>query len=289
MGFFDKLKKINIFAAFGSELTDDFYDELEESLILADTGMDVALDLVEQLRRRAREQGIKTVEGARELMRSIIAETLTVGEMGLDLSTKPSVALFIGVNGVGKTTTIGKIGAQLKSEGKRVIFCAADTFRAAASQQLTIWADRAGVEIVKQHEGADPAAVVFDAASAAKARRADVVLVDTAGRLHNKQNLMNELNKISRVIDRELPDAARETLLVLDATTGQNGLIQARQFKEAAGITGIVLTKLDGTAKGGIAIAITRELGVPVKYAGVGEGVDDLKPFDPMEYAEAII
>ena len=289
MGFFDKLKKINIFAAFGSELTDDFYDELEESLILADTGMDVALDLVEQLRRRAREQGIKTVEGARELMRSIIAETLTVGEMGLDLSTKPSVALFIGVNGVGKTTTIGKIGAQLKSEGKRVIFCAADTFRAAASQQLTIWADRAGVEIVKQHEGADPAAVVFDAVSAAKARRADVVLVDTAGRLHNKQNLMNELNKISRVIDRELPDAARETLLVLDATTGQNGLIQARQFKEAAGITGIVLTKLDGTAKGGIAIAITRELGVPVKYAGVGEGVDDLKPFDPMEYAEAII
>ena len=289
MGFFDKLKKINIFAAFGSELTDDFYDELEESLILADTGMDVALDLVEQLRRRAREQGIKTVEGARELMRNIIAETLTVGEMGLDLSTKPSVVLFIGVNGVGKTTTIGKIGAQLKSEGKRVIFCAADTFRAAASQQLTIWADRAGVEIVKQHEGADPAAVVFDAASAAKARRADVVLVDTAGRLHNKQNLMNELNKISRVIDRELPDAARETLLVLDATTGQNGLIQARQFKEAAGITGIVLTKLDGTAKGGIAIAITRELGVPVKYAGVGEGVDDLKPFDPMEYAEAII
>ena len=289
MGFFDKLKKINIFAAFGSELTDDFYDELEESLILADTGMDVALDLVEQLRRRAREQGVKTVEGARELMRSIIAETLTVGEMGLDLSTKPAVALFIGVNGVGKTTTIGKIGAQLKSEGKRVIFCAADTFRAAASQQLTIWADRAGVEIVKQHEGADPAAVVFDAASAAKARRADVVLVDTAGRLHNKQNLMNELNKISRVIDRELPDAARETLLVLDATTGQNGLIQARQFKEAAGITGIVLTKLDGTAKGGIAIAITRELGVPVKYAGVGEGVDDLKPFDPMEYAEAII
>ena len=289
MGFFDKLKKINIFAAFGSELTDDFYDELEESLILADTGMDVTLDLVEQLRRRAREQGVKTVEGARELMRSIIAETLTVGEMGLDLSTKPSVALFIGVNGVGKTTTIGKIGAQLKSEGKRVIFCAADTFRAAASQQLTIWADRAGVEIVKQHEGADPAAVVFDAASAAKARRADVVLVDTAGRLHNKQNLMNELNKISRVIDRELPDAARETLLVLDATTGQNGLIQARQFKEAAGITGIVLTKLDGTAKGGIAIAITRELGVPVKYAGVGEGVDDLKPFDPMEYAEAII
>ena len=289
MGFFDKLKKINIFAAFGSELTDDFYDELEESLILADTGMDVALDLVEQLRRRAREQGVKTVEGARELMRSIIAETLTVGEMGLDLSTKPSVALFIGVNGVGKTTTIGKIGAQLKSKGKRVIFCAADTFRAAASQQLTIWADRAGVEIVKQHEGADPAAVVFDAASAAKARRADVVLVDTAGRLHNKQNLMNELNKISRVVDRELPGCARETLLVLDATTGQNGLIQAKQFQQAAGVTGIVLTKLDGTAKGGIAIAIAKELGVPVKYAGVGEGIDDLKPFDAMDFAQALI
>ena len=288
MGFFDKLKKINIFAAFGSELTDDFYDELEESLILADTGMDVALDLVEQLRRRAREQGVKTVEGARELMRSIIAETLTVGEMGLDLSTKPSVALFIGVNGVGKTTTIGKIGAQLKGEGKRVIFCAADTFRAAASQQLTIWADRAGVEIVKQQEGADPAAVGVDAASAAKARRADVVLVDTAGRLHNKQNLMNELNKISRVIDRELPDAARETLLVLDATTGQNGLIQARQFKEAAGITGIVLTKLDGTAKGGIAIAIREELGLPVRYIGVGEQLDDMQPFDAKEYIEAI-
>ena len=289
MGFFDKLKKINIFANFGTELTDDFYDELEESLILADTGMDVTLDLVEQLRRRARQEGVKTVEGARELMRNIIAETLTVGEMGLDLSTKPAVALFIGVNGVGKTTTIGKIGAQLKNEGKRVIFCAADTFRAAASEQLTIWADRAHADIVKQHEGADPAAVVFDAMSAARARGTDVVLVDTAGRLHNKQNLMNELNKISRVIDRELPGCAKETLLVLDATTGQNGLIQAKQFREAAGITGIVLTKLDGTAKGGIAIAIARELGVPVKYAGVGEGIDDLRPFDALEFAQALI
>ena len=289
MGFFDKLKKINIFAAFGSELTDDFYDELEESLILADTGMDVALDLVEQLRRRAREQGVKTVEGARELMRSIIAETLTVGEMGLDLSTKPSVALFIGVNGVGKTTTIGKIGAQLKSKGKRVIFCAADTFRAAASQQLTIWADRAGVEIVKQHEGADPAAVVFDAASAAKARRADVVLVDTAGRLHNKQNLMNELNKISRIVARELPDAAKEVLLVLDGTTGQNGLIQANQFKEIAGVTAIALTKLDGTAKGGIVIAVADALQIPVKFVGVGEQADDLMPFSAKEFVEALI
>ena len=295
MGFFDKLKKINIFSSLahlGSELNDDFYDELEESLILADTGMDVTLELVAELRRRVRAEGIKTLEEARACMCRVIADAMNVGDGALDLSTSPSVVLFIGVNGVGKTTTIGKIGAQLRHQGKkgkRVLLCAADTFRAAAAEQLTIWAERAGVDIVKQHEGADPAAVVFDATSAAKARRSDVVLVDTAGRLHNKQNLMNELNKISRVIDRELPDAARETLLVLDATTGQNGLIQARQFKEAAGITGIVLTKLDGTAKGGIAIAITRELGVPVKYAGVGEGVDDLKPFDPMEYAEAII
>ena len=289
MGFFDKLKKINIFASFGSELTDDFYDELEESLILADTGMDVTLELVEELRRRVRAEGIKTMEDARSCMCRIIAEALNAGEQELNLSTKPSVALFIGVNGVGKTTTIGKIGAQLKRSGKKVLFCAADTFRAAAAEQLTIWADRAKVDIIKQHEGADPAAVVFDATTAAKARLTDVVLVDTAGRLHNKQNLMNELNKISRVIDRELPGCARETLLVLDATTGQNGLIQAKQFKEAAGITGIVLTKLDGTAKGGIAIAIAKELGVPVKYAGVGEGIDDLKPFDAMEFAQALI
>ena len=289
MGFFDKLKKINIFASFGSELSDDFYDELEESLILADTGMDTTLELVAELRRRVREKGVKTLEEARACMVEVIADALNAGEPGLNLSTTPSVVLFIGVNGVGKTTTIGKIGAQLKGEGKKVLFCAADTFRAAAAEQLTIWSDRAGVDIIKQHEGADPAAVVYDAMSAAKARRSDVVLVDTAGRLHNKQNLMNELNKISRVIDREGPGCARETLLVLDATTGQNGLVQARQFKEAAGITGIVLTKLDGTAKGGIAIAIARELGVPVKYAGVGEGIDDLKPFDAVEFAQALI
>ena len=289
MGFFDKLKKINIFASLGSELNDDFYDELEESLILADTGMDTTLELVEQLRRRVKEEGIRTMEEARACMCRCIAEMMTVGRPDLDLSTKPAVVLFIGVNGVGKTTTIGKLGAQLKKERKKVLLCAADTFRAAASQQLTIWADRSGLDIIKQHEGADPAAVVFDAASAAKARGTDVVLVDTAGRLHNKQNLMNELNKISRVIDRELPGCARETLLVLDATTGQNGLIQAKQFKEAAGITGIVLTKLDGTAKGGIAIAIAKELGVPVKYAGVGEGIDDLQPFDAMEFAQALL
>ena len=289
MGFFDKLKKINIFAGFGSELTDDFYDELEESLILADTGMDVTLELVEQLRRRVREEHIKTMEGARECMVRIITEAMTVGQPELDLTNKPAVVLFIGVNGVGKTTTIGKIGHQLRRSGRKVLFAAADTFRAAAAEQLTIWADRAGVEIIKQHEGADPAAVVFDATSAARARKSDVVLVDTAGRLHNKQNLMNELNKISRVIDRELPGCSRETLLVLDATTGQNGLIQAKQFNEAAGITGIVLTKLDGTAKGGIAIAIAKELGVPVKYAGVGEGIDDLKPFDAADFAQALI
>ena len=292
MGFFDKLKKINIFSSLahlGSELNDDFYDELEESLILADTGMDVTLELVAELRRRVRAEGIKTLEEARACMCRVIADAMNVGDGALDLSTSPSVVLFIGVNGVGKTTTIGKIGAQLRHQGKKVLFCAADTFRAAAADQLEIWSERSGVELVRQYEGADPAAVVFDALSAAKARSADVVLIDTAGRLHNKQNLMNELNKISRVVDRELPGCDRETLLVLDATTGQNGLIQAKQFKETAGITGIVLTKLDGTAKGGIAIAIAKELGVPVKYAGVGEGIDDLKPFNAAEFAQALI
>ena len=292
MGFFDKLKKINIFEAFtsmGSEVTDEFYDELEESLILADTGMDTTLELVQQLRDRVRSEHIKTLEDARSCMCRVIAEAMDTGDNTLNLNNKPAVVLFIGVNGVGKTTTIGKIGHQLKGEGKKVLLCAADTFRAAAAEQLTIWADRSNLDIIKQHEGADPAAVVFDATSAARARNSDVVLVDTAGRLHNKQNLMNELNKISRVIDRELPGCSRETLLVLDATTGQNGLIQAKQFKEAAGITGIVLTKLDGTAKGGIAIAIAKELGVPVKYAGVGEGIDDLKPFDAVEFAQALI
>ena len=214
---------------------------------------------------------------------------LTVGSGELDMTNRPAVCLFIGVNGVGKTTTIGKVATRLKGEGKKILLCAGDTFRAAAADQLTIWAERAGVDIIKQHEGADPAAVVFDALSAAKARKADMVLVDTAGRLHNKQNLMNELNKISRVIQRELPDASRETLLVLDATTGQNGLIQARQFKESAGLTGVVLTKLDGTAKGGIVVAIAKELGVPVKFIGVGEGVDDLMPFEPENFVEALL
>ncbi|MBE6956440.1 MAG: signal recognition particle-docking protein FtsY [Ruminococcaceae bacterium] len=291
MGFFDKLKKINIFSAFGfgSEVDDDFYDELEEALILADAGMDTAVDTVELLRRRVKQERIKTVEEARGAMCDILTDLLSAGEGKLNLDSPPAVVLFIGVNGVGKTTTIGKIGHQLKEEGKKVLLCAADTFRAAAADQLTIWAERSNLEIIKQHEGADPAAVVFDATTAARARKADVVLVDTAGRLHNKQNLMNELNKISRVLDRELLGSSRETLLVLDATTGQNGLVQAKQFKEAAGITGIVLTKLDGTAKGGIALAIAKELGLPVKYAGVGEGIDDLKPFDPKEFAQALI
>ena len=299
MGFFDKIKagltrtKENIGhsldSLFAGELDDDFYDELEETLILGDMGMDTTIKAVAELRRRVKAEKIKDTEGARECLRRVLTDMLNVGDCALDLSASPAVILVIGVNGVGKTTTIGKLGARLKGEGKKVLLAAADTFRAAAADQLEIWSQRSEVELVRQHEGADPAAVVFDAMQAAKARKTDVVLVDTAGRLHNKQNLMNELNKISRVIDRELPGCARETLLVLDATTGQNGLIQAKQFKEAAGITGIVLTKLDGTAKGGIAIAIAKELGVPVKYAGVGEGVDDLKPFDAMEFAEALI
>ena len=288
MGLFDRIRKIGIFNGF-SQLDDDFYEELEESLIMADLGMDATMEAVEELKERCKAEKIKDTEGARVCMRAILAEQLTAVKAGLELNTKPSVVLFIGVNGVGKTTTIGKLASVLKKEGKRVLLAAGDTFRAAAADQLTIWAGRSGVDIIKQHEGADPAAVVFDAISAAKARGTDVILVDTAGRLHNKQNLMNELNKISRVIDRELPDASRETLLVLDATTGQNGLIQAKQFKEAAGLTGIVLTKLDGTAKGGIVVAIARELGLPVKYVGLGEGIDDLQPFDADSYVEALL
>ena len=288
MGFFDKIRKIGIFNGF-SKLDDDFYDELEESLVMADMGAETTMEAVEELKQRCKRNKIKDTDGAKACMKEILAEILTVGDPRVDMSRTPAVVLFIGVNGVGKTTSIGKLAARWKGEGKRVLLCAGDTFRAAAADQLTIWSERAGVDIIKQHEGADPAAVVYDAMSAAKARKTDVVLVDTAGRLHNKQNLMNELNKISRVIDRECPDASRETLLVLDATTGQNGLIQAKQFGESAGITGIVLTKLDGTAKGGIVIAIAKELGVPVKLAGVGEGLDDLKPFDAKDYVEAII
>ena len=290
MGFFDKLKKIttNLFGGF-TEADEAFFEELEETLILADLGMNTALDAVEQLRTRVRKEKLEGQEAVRDALRDILVELISVEDTELDLSTQPSVVLFIGVNGVGKTTSIGKLGSELKREGKRVLFCAADTFRAAAADQLQIWAERAGCEIVRQHEGADPGAVLFDALQAAKARNVDVVLCDTAGRLHNKANLMAELSKLSKIIDRECPGAARETLLVLDATTGQNGLIQAKQFKEAAGLTGIVLTKLDGTAKGGIVIAIAKELGVPVKLVGVGEGIDDLRPFNARAYVEAII
>ena len=290
MGFFDKLKKIttNLFGGF-TEADEAFFEELEETLILADLGMDTALEAVERLRQRVRKEKLHDQEEVRAALRDILVEMMDVGDTALDTSTKPSVVLFIGVNGVGKTTSIGKLGSQLKNEGKRVLFCAADTFRAAAADQLQIWSERAGCELVRQHEGADPGAVLFDALQAAKARNVDVVLCDTAGRLHNKANLMAELSKLSKIIGRECPGCARETLLVLDATTGQNGLIQARTFKETAGLTGIVLTKLDGTAKGGIVIAIARELGVPVKFAGVGEGIDDLRPFDARSYVEAII
>ena len=299
MGFFEKIKagltrtKENIGHSFdqlfAGELNDDFYDELEEALILSDMGVDTSMKAVEELRRRAKSEKIKDAEGGRACLRKILTEFLEVGDAGLKLETKPSVVLFIGVNGVGKTTTIGKLSARMKGEGKRVLLAAADTFRAAAADQLEIWSERSGVDIVRQHEGADPAAVVYDALSAARARGTDVILVDTAGRLHNKQNLMNELNKISRILERELPGADRETLLVLDATTGQNGLIHAKQFQEAAGVTGIVLTKLDGSAKGGIVIAIAQELGVPVKFIGVGEGLDDLMPFEPAEFVKAFV
>ena len=290
MGFFDKLKKIttNLFSGF-SEADEAFFEELEETLILADLGMDTALEAVEKLRTHVRKEKLRDQEEVKTALRDILVEMMDVGDTALETSTQPSVVLFIGVNGVGKTTSIGKLGSQLKSQGKRVLFCAADTFRAAAADQLEIWSQRAGCGLVRQHEGADPGAVLFDALQAAKARGVDVVLCDTAGRLHNKANLMAELSKLSKIIDRECPGCARETLLVLDATTGQNGLIQARTFKETAGLTGIVLTKLDGTAKGCIVIAIARELGVPVKLAGVGEGIDDLRPFDARSYVEAII
>ena len=288
MGLFDKIKKLNVFSGFFS-IDEDFFDELEENLILADMGMDTTLEAVEELRSRVKEKKIKDPEEVKACLREILVEMLDVGDVALDLAGKPAVLLMIGVNGVGKTTTIGKLASLLKKEGNRVLLAAGDTFRAAAADQLSIWADRAQVEIVRHEEGSDPAAVVFDAMNAARARKADVVLVDTAGRLHNKQNLMNELNKMSRVIVRESPDSRKEDLLVLDATTGQNGLIQAKQFGESAGITGIVLTKLDGTAKGGIVLAIAKELGVPVKFVGLGEGIDDLQPFDAAEFAQALV
>ena len=284
MGIFSKLKQAWFGDVNWEKLDDEFFDNLEESLILADVGVNIATEAVNSLRNAVFSYDMKDPEQVKAELRKILLQKLSVGDAALDTAKSPTVILVIGVNGVGKTTSIGKLAKRLKAEGKKVLLCAGDTFRAAAADQLEIWAKRAEVPIVRQHEGADPGAVLFDALQAAKARNIDVVLCDTAGRLHNKQNLMNELAKLRKIIDRELPDAGRETLLVLDATTGQNGLIQARSFKETAGLTGIVLTKLDGTAKGGIVIAIARELGVPVKFVGVGEGVDDLKPFDPEEF-----
>ena len=301
MGLFSKIKEglartrknfstqlSGIFAAF-TGADDAFYEELEETLIFADLGARTSADIVANLRETAKREGIRIGEELKAALADILTQLLDLGDAALRLDTKPSIILVIGVNGVGKTTTIGKLAMRYKNEGKKVLLCAGDTFRAAAGEQLSIWAKRAGADIVRRDEGADPASVIYDGINAAKARGADVIICDTAGRLHNKSNLMNELNKISRIIDRELPDAARETLLVLDATTGQNGLIQAQQFKEAANITGIVLTKLDGTAKGGIVFAIASELRVPVKLVGVGEKPDDLIDFNGREFSEAIL
>ena len=288
MGIFSKLKQAWFGDVNWEKLDDDFFDNLEESLILADVGVNIAAEAVNSLRNAVFSYDMKDPEQVKAELRKILLQKLSVGDAALDTAKSPTVILVIGVNGVGKTTSIGKLAARLKGEGKKVLLCAGDTFRAAAADQLEIWANRAGVPIVRQHEGADPGAVLFDALQAAKARDVDVVLCDTAGRLHNKQNLMNELAKLRKIIDREVPDAAKETLLVLDATTGQNGLIQARTFKETAGLTGIVLTKMDGTAKGGIVIAIAQELQTPVKFVGVGEGADDLRPFDAREFLQEL-
>ncbi len=301
MGFFDKIKAglAKTRAVFSSALEDvfdnadkideDFYEELEETLILADLGMDTVNSLMKELRSRVINRGLTTTEHVKFNLSLILNDMLNQGDPALNLSTSPAVVLVIGVNGVGKTTTIGKIATQLVREGKKVTLVAGDTFRAAAADQLEIWAGRSGADIVRQHEGADPASVVFDGIQAAKARGSDVIIIDTAGRLHNKQNLMNELNKITRIVNRELPDAAKEVLLVLDGTTGQNGLIQAKQFKEIAGVTAVAVTKLDGTAKGGIVIAVADALKVPIKYVGVGEQADDLMPFIAKDFVDALI
>ena len=299
VGFFEKLKnglkktkdgfmsKLELLMNSFTKIDEDFFEELEETLILSDIGAETSMEICDKLRQAVKRTGATDPADVKQLLRGIIAEMLTGGNE-LRTDTKPSVIMVIGVNGAGKTTTIGKLAANLKSQGKKVIVAAADTFRAAAIDQLNVWTDRAGVDIVKHSEGSDPAAVVFDALSAAKARGADVVLCDTAGRLHNKKNLMEELKKIARVIDREVPDACVEILLVLDATTGQNAVNQAKLFSESAEITGIVLTKLDGTAKGGIIIPIKNELGIPVKLVGVGEKIDDLQPFIPEDYVQAL-
>ena len=300
MGFFDKIKaglartkqnmqtRLNATIASFTGENEDFFDDLEDTLILSDVGVEASMDAVDRLRDEVEAGGIRGADEVKETLRGILADMM--GDAGeLTINTRPSVILVVGVNGVGKTTTIGKLALALRNQGKKVLLAAGDTFRAAAAEQLKIWADRSGADFVRHEEGSDPAAVVFDAISAARARGTDVIIVDTAGRLHNKSNLMNELNKISRVIDRELPGTDRETLLVIDATTGQNGLSQAEEFKKYAGLTGIVLTKLDGTAKGGIVFAITQKLGVPVRFIGVGEQADDLIPFDPEDFARALL
>ncbi len=301
MGFFDKIKsglqktKNSMSVSWNAMIADftgeneDFFEELEETLILADAGVDASVTAVAELRDYVAEHGLRGGEEVRGAMIDILTASLEVGDTALKLGTKPSVILVVGVNGVGKTTTIGKLACRLTAEGKKILLCAGDTFRAAAAEQLGIWAERAGCDFVRHEEGSDPAAVVFDGLSAARARGVDVVIVDTAGRLHNKQNLMNELSKIRRVISRELPESDVECLMVLDATTGQNGLIQAKQFTEAAELTGIVLTKLDGTAKGGILFAIANDLRLPVKFIGVGESAEDLLPFDAREFVEALL
>ena len=299
MGFFDKMfsgltktrKNIEeleeVFRNYDID-SEDFYDELEEMLIMADVGGETTAQIMMDYKRILLRRYINKGKAAKEAFVGYMQDMLGNMDTKLKLDTKPSVILMVGVNGVGKTTTIGKLSASLKAEGKNVLLCAGDTFRAAAAEQLGVWAERSGADIVRHEEGSDPAAVVYDGLCAAKARGTDVVIIGTAGRLHNKANLMNELNKITRVVRREFPDADVETLMVLDATTGQNGLIQAKQFLETAGITGIVLTKLDGTAKGGIVFAISNELKLPVKYVGVGEGIDDLIPFNPHEFVEAL-
>ena len=299
MGFFNKIAqglkktrdsmmgKVDALLNSFTKIDEDFFEELEENLIMADVGAVTAARICDRLRKRVKEEGLDSPDQVRSGLKQIISQMLE-GPSELDLSTKPSVILVIGVNGVGKTTTIGKLANNLRQQGKKVLLAAADTFRAAAIDQLQIWADRAQVDLVRHEEGSDPAAVVFDAINAGSARGCDVVICDTAGRLHNKKNLMDELSKIARVIEREAPGCAKEVLLVLDATTGQNALNQAKLFREAAGLTGLVLTKLDGTARGGVVIGIREELDIPIKYIGVGEQIDDLRPFDPVEFANAL-
>ena len=277
----------NVFSGF-SKIDDDFYEELEETLIMGDIGVNTTEEIIENLKEKVKENHIKEPAACKELLINTIKEQMDLGENAYEFENRKSIVLVIGVNGVGKTTSIGKLAAQLKAQGKKVVLAAADTFRAAAIEQLTEWANRSGVDIISQSEGSDPAAVIYDAISAGRARNADVIICDTAGRLHNKKNLMEELKKINRIIGKEMPEAYRENLIVLDGTTGQNALSQLKEFKEAADVTGIILTKMDGTAKGGIAVAIQAEYGIPVKYIGVGEHIDDLQKFNSQDFVNAL-